>query len=80
MNGAIDRVNSAGSSFVDCVLSMAIQSGPLICFLLAADLAIRNRVRAVVRYSIWLLVVVKLPGLRSLRSLRPGRRLSPPTP
>jgi beta-lactamase regulating signal transducer with metallopeptidase domain len=43
---------------------MLIQSSILITVLLAVDLLLRRRVRAIIRYSIWMLVFVKLilPG------------------
>ncbi len=60
MNAIIERLNSAGSSFIDFSAVMFVQASILILILLAADFLLRKRVRAVFRYCIWLLVLVKL--------------------
>ncbi len=60
MNSVLEAVNSAGRAFVACSLPMLIQSGVLIVVLLLADLVWRRKVRAVFRYWIWMLVLVKL--------------------
>ena len=59
---------SAGLKFVEFALPMLIQSSLLIIILLAADLLVRKRVRAVFRYWIWMLVLVKLILPASLHS------------
>lgn len=56
----IVTLNRIGQAFVDFASPMLIQSSVLILILLAVDLAIRRRVRAVVRYCLWMLVLVKL--------------------
>ncbi len=53
-------INNAGNWFCDYALQMLIQSSILITILYIIDLLIRKRIRAVVRYSMWLLVLVKL--------------------
>jgi len=60
MNAVVHTINSAGRGFVDFALPMLIQSGVLILILLLIDLALRRRVRAVFRYWIWMLVLLKL--------------------
>ncbi|MBN2138126.1 MAG: hypothetical protein JW720_09980 [Sedimentisphaerales bacterium] len=60
MNAIIERINSFGYAFVEFALPMLIQSGVLILLLLLADIVLRKRVRAVFRYWIWMLVLVKL--------------------
>ena len=72
MNSILERINSAGCAFGDFALPMLVQSGVLILILLLADLLLRKRVRAVFRYWIWMLVLVKLvlpPSLSSPLSL-----------
>lgn len=56
----IEFINSAGLKFVDFAVPMLIQSSVLIVFLLAGDLLLRKKVRAVFRYCLWLLVLAKL--------------------
>ncbi|MHC4716572.1 MAG: M56 family metallopeptidase, partial [Planctomycetota bacterium] len=53
-------INVIGESFVDLAGAMMLQVGLLIVILLAVDFAIRRRVRAVFRYGLWLLVLIKL--------------------
>ncbi len=60
MNAILEQINSAGLRFVEFALPMFVQSGVLILILLLADFALRKKVRAVFRYGIWLLVLVKL--------------------
>jgi beta-lactamase regulating signal transducer with metallopeptidase domain len=60
MNSVIEAINSAGRACVAFSLPMLIQSGVLIVVLLLADLVLRRKVRAVFRYWIWMLVLVKL--------------------
>ena len=72
MNTVVETINAGGRAFVDFALPMLIQSGVLILILLAVDTLLRRRVRAVVRYWIWMLVLVKLvlpPSLGSPVSL-----------
>lgn len=83
MNAIIETSNAAGRAFVEFALPMFIQSSVLILILLAVDLLLRRRVRAVFRYWIWMLVLVKLvlpPSLGSPISIGAwlGETLEPP--
>ncbi|MCK4627722.1 MAG: M56 family metallopeptidase, partial [Sedimentisphaerales bacterium] len=49
-----------GKLFIDSALPMLIQSGILIVLLLGLDFILRKRARAIFRYCIWMLVLVKL--------------------
>jgi beta-lactamase regulating signal transducer with metallopeptidase domain len=60
MYNIVTFLNSAGRVFADFSLAMLIQSGVLILLLLMLDVVLRRRVRAVIRYGIWMLVLVKL--------------------
>src|SRR5437867_106107 len=60
MNSFIDTLNHWGGRFADFALPMLVQSSVLIVLLFALDLVLRNRVRAVVRYALWMLVLIKL--------------------
>ena len=53
-------VNEIGRGFWAYAARTLVQSSALIVMLLIIDLALRNRVRATLRYWIWMLVVVKL--------------------
>lgn len=68
MNAILEQINSAGLKFVEFALPMLVQSVVLIVILLLADFAMRKKVRAVFRYWIWLLVLVKLILPASLSS------------
>jgi|GEM_PF-4331329 len=68
MNTVIECLNSAGAWFIAFVLPMLIQSGVLILFILGIDVLIRKKVRAVFRYGLWMLVLVKLMLPTSLSS------------
>ena len=60
MNGVTEFLNSTGGSFVRFALPMLIQSSVLIVILLGLDFLLRKKVRAVFRYCLWMLVLVKL--------------------
>ncbi len=60
MNAIIERLNSAGGLFVNFSAVMLVQASILILILLALDFLLRRKVRAVFRYCVWLLVLVKL--------------------
>lgn len=60
MNTILEQINSTGYRFVEFALPMLIQSCLLIVVLLLADLLLRKRVRAVIRYWLWMLVLIKL--------------------
>jgi beta-lactamase regulating signal transducer with metallopeptidase domain/Tol biopolymer transport system component len=53
-------LNSIGRIFCGYAAGAFIQSALLVLLLLALDLLLRRRVRAVFRYCVWLLVLVKL--------------------
>lgn len=68
MSEFISLLNSAGGAFVAFAGRMLVQSSLLIAALAVLDLILRRRVKAVVRYWIWLLVLAKLllpPSLSS---------------
>ena len=68
MNAILEQINSAGLKFVELALPMFVQSAVLIVILLLADFVLLKKVRAVFRYWIWLLVLVKLVLPTSLSS------------
>jgi beta-lactamase regulating signal transducer with metallopeptidase domain/protocatechuate 3,4-dioxygenase beta subunit len=72
MSEFVNWMNSAGEAFVAFAIRMLVQSSVLILILLSLDAILHKRVRAVVRYWIWLLVLAKLllpPSLSSPTSL-----------
>ena len=68
MSTVMEQINSAGSAFVEFTLPMLVQSSVLIVILLLLDFALRKKVRAVFRYWIWMLVLIKLILPSSLSS------------
>ncbi len=60
MHTLLEQINSAGQTFITFAFPMLVQSSVLILVLLFIDLLLRKRVRAVFRYGIWMLVLVKL--------------------
>ncbi|MBN2314071.1 MAG: M48 family metalloprotease, partial [Sedimentisphaerales bacterium] len=60
INNLITILNRLGDGFCYYAGSMFVQSGVLIVLLLIFDLLIRKRVRATLRYWIWMLIFVKL--------------------
>ncbi len=68
MNTIFEIVNSAGKAFIEFALPMLVQSCILILILLLTDFFLRKKVRAVFRYWIWMLVLVKLILPTSLSS------------
>ncbi|MHC4603456.1 MAG: pectinesterase family protein, partial [Planctomycetota bacterium] len=68
MNAVLEQINSIGKAFVEFAVPMLAQSGVLIVILLLADLVLRKKVKAVFRYCIWMLVLVKLILPTSLSS------------
>ncbi len=68
MDAILEQINSMGKGFVEFAFPMLVQSSVLIVILLLVDLAVRNRVRAVFRYCIWMLVLAKLVLPSSLSS------------
>jgi hypothetical protein len=84
MSAVVQTINSAGRAFISLALPMLIQSSVLILILLLLDLVSRRKVRAVFRYWIWMLVLLKLllpPSLWSPISFGTwfGRTLEVPT-
>ncbi len=72
MGELVHVLNTTGGAFVAWAGSVLIQSSMLILILAALDLILRKRIKAVVRYWIWLLVLAKLilpPSLSSPTSL-----------
>jgi len=72
MGELVNLLNTVGGAFVVFAGHMLIQSSVLIVILAALDLVLRKRVKAVVRYWIWLLILAKLllpPSLSSPTSL-----------
>src|SRR5438093_11058069 len=69
---AIELLNYWGAGVGDFALAMLWQSSALIILLFTLDLALRRRVRAIVRYALWLLLLIKLllpPSFSSATSL-----------
>jgi BlaR1 peptidase M56 len=60
LSSCVDFLNHFGQPFCDFAGTMLVQVTILVIVLLAIELVLRNRVRAVVRYWLWLLVLVKL--------------------
>ncbi len=60
MNIIFEMLNKAGLRFIEFASPMLIQSSILILILLAADFLLRKKVRAIFRYWIWMIVLVKL--------------------
>ncbi|MHC4299890.1 MAG: M56 family metallopeptidase [Planctomycetota bacterium] len=60
LNSWLTAINSIGGAFWDYSATIFVQSGVLIVLLLAVDFLLRKRVRATLRYWIWMLVFVKL--------------------
>lgn len=60
MNSLVEHLNLWGERFLDFAGPMFWQSSLLIMLLFAIDFALRRKVRASVRYALWLVVIVKL--------------------
>ncbi|MFA5239341.1 MAG: M56 family metallopeptidase [Phycisphaerae bacterium] len=60
MNTILEQINSIGSVFVDFAVPMLVQSAVLIAVVFLADLLLRKKVRAVFRYWLWMLILLKL--------------------
>ncbi|MBN1362248.1 MAG: M48 family metalloprotease [Sedimentisphaerales bacterium] len=60
MNQLVIFLNDSGRAFRDYAGAMLVQTGALMAALALVDLLIRKRVRASVRYWLWMLVFVKL--------------------
>jgi len=68
MNTVFDYINSSGTWFVDFAAPMLLQSSVLVMILLLVDLLLRKKARAVFRYCMWMLILVKLVLPSSLSS------------
>jgi beta-lactamase regulating signal transducer with metallopeptidase domain len=60
LNIVVAGVNDLGRGFCAHAAAMFVQSAVLIAVLFAVDLVLRRRVRATLRYWVWMLVFVKL--------------------
>jgi len=60
MNSSIETLNQWGGSFLGFAWPMLWQSGLLIVVLFMLDFLLRRRLRASIRYALWLVVLVKL--------------------
>jgi beta-lactamase regulating signal transducer with metallopeptidase domain/transcriptional/translational regulatory protein YebC/TACO1 len=60
MNSIIETLNHWGEGVVSLAWPMLWQSSLLIVALFALDFALRRKVRAAIRYALWLVVLVKL--------------------
>ncbi len=76
----IEILNHWGACLRDFALPMLWQSSLLMIILFALDFALRRRVRAIVRYALWLLMLIKLllpPSFSSATSLAYWLPISP---
>jgi len=60
MSSIIEALNRWGNQFVGLAWPIFWQSSVLILVVLAVDLVLRNKLRAAVRYALWLVVLLKL--------------------
>ncbi|MHC4153883.1 MAG: M56 family metallopeptidase [Planctomycetota bacterium] len=60
MSAVLEHINSAGGIFAGFAMAMLIQSGVMIAVVLGAEAVLRKRVRAAVRYWLWMAVPVQL--------------------
>ncbi len=60
MNAIIQTLNNCGNNFLNFAWPMLWQSSLLIAVVFAFDLTLARRVRASVRYALWMVVLVKL--------------------
>ncbi len=60
LHACVAGVNGIGRGFCTHAVGMFVQSGVLIAVFLIADLLLHSRLRATVRYWIWMLVIIKL--------------------
>lgn len=60
MNSNIETLNEWGGRFLEFAWPMLWQSSLLIAFVFALDLLLARKIRAAVRYALWLMVLVKL--------------------
>jgi beta-lactamase regulating signal transducer with metallopeptidase domain/type II secretory pathway component GspD/PulD (secretin) len=60
MNSFIETLNHWGGQFLNLAWPMLWQSSLLIAIVFVLDLALRRKIRAAIRYALWLVVLVKL--------------------
>ena len=60
INNVLIGLNNLGRVFCNYAAGVFVQSALLVILLLVVDLLLRKRIRAVFRYCVWLLVLVKL--------------------
>jgi beta-lactamase regulating signal transducer with metallopeptidase domain len=60
LNAVIEGINKVGAGWWMFSTAMLVQASILIAIIFLLDLFLRKRIRAVVRYWIWMLVLVKL--------------------
>jgi bla regulator protein BlaR1 len=60
MNSPIETLNHWGDSFFNFAATMFWQSSLLIVMLFALEFLFRNKIRASIRYALWLVVLLKL--------------------
>lgn len=60
MGSFVEFINDCGKIFIDSTGLMLVQSSVLIVILLGLDLLLRKHIRAVFRYCLWMLVLIKL--------------------
>ena len=60
MNSLIETLNQRGGNFLSFAWPMLWQSSLLIAVLFALDFLLRRKLRASIRYALWLVVLVKL--------------------
>ncbi|MGE5294753.1 MAG: M56 family metallopeptidase, partial [Solirubrobacterales bacterium] len=60
INSCVAAVNEAGRAFYDYASDMFLQTAVLVAVLLCVDRLLRKRIRATIRYWIWMLIFVKL--------------------
>src|ERR1039457_6146091 len=60
MNSFIETLNQWGGNYLNFAWPMLWQSSLLIAALFAVDILFRRKIRASIRYALWLVVLVKL--------------------
>src|SRR5580698_8083323 len=68
LSAVIDGINRAGAMHWDFASAMFVQVASLVAILALVEVCLRRRVRAVVRYWLWALVILKLMLPVSLRT------------
>ncbi|HEX3890540.1 MAG TPA: hypothetical protein VHX90_06785, partial [Verrucomicrobiae bacterium] len=60
MNPLIETLNLLGQQFLNFAWPMLWQSSLLITIIFILDFLLRRKIRASIRYALWLIVLVKL--------------------